>query len=115
MIQFPAGTKIWLALGRTDMRRGMDGLALQVQEVLKLYPHGGHLFVFRGRRGDLIKAIWHDGQGACLFAKRLEKGRFQWPTAQAGVHQITPAQLAMLLEALDWRAPRPTWRPEIAG
>ena len=79
MIQFPAGTKIWLALGRTDMRRGMDGLALQIQETLKLDPHSGHLFVFRGKRGDLLKAIWHDGQGACLFSKRLEKGRFQWP------------------------------------
>jgi transposase len=115
MIQFSAGTKIWLALGRTDMRRGMDGLALQVQEVLRLQPHGGHLFVFRGKRGDLIKAIWHDGQGACLFSKRLEKAKFQWPTAGDGAHQITPAQLAMLLEALDWRAPRPTYRPETVG
>lgn len=115
MIQFPAGVKIWLALGRTDMRRGMDGLALQVQEVLKLYPHGGHLFVFRSRRGDLIKAIWHDGQGMCLFSKRLEKSKFQWPTADEGAHQITPAQLAMLLEALDWRAPRPSTRPQVAG
>ncbi len=115
MIQFPAGTKIWLALGRTDMRRGMDGLALQIQETLKLDPHSGHLFVFRGKRGDLLKAIWHDGQGACLFSKRLEKGRFQWPNAAEGSHMITPAQLSILLEALDWRAPRETWRPEAAG
>lgn len=115
MIQFPAGTKIWLALGRTDMRRGMDGLALQVQETLKQDPHCGHLFVFRGKRGDLLKALWYDGQGACLFSKRLEKGRFQWPTAAEGSHMITPAQLSMLLEALDWRAPRETWRPKAAG
>ena len=115
MIQFPAGTKIWLALGRTDMRRGMDGLALQIQETLKLDPHSGHLFVFRGKRGDLLKAIWHDGQGACLFSKRLEKARFQWPNATEGSHMISPAQLSMLLEALDWRAPRESWRPEAAG
>ena len=115
MISFPAGTKIWLALGRTDMRRGMDGLALQIQETLKLDPHCGHLFVFRGKRGDLLKAVWHDGQGACLFSKRLEKGRFQWPNAAEGAHQISAAQLAMLLEALDWRAPRESWRPNAAG
>jgi transposase len=115
MTPLPPGTKIWLALGKTDMRRGMAGLALQIQETVRLDPHSGHVFVFRGKRGDLLKAIWHDGRGACLFAKRLEKGRFQWPGADNGVHQITPAQLAMLLEALDWRSPRPTWRPEAAG
>jgi transposase len=97
------------------MRKGFDGLAAVVQTALAENPFCGHVFVFRGRRGDLLKAIWHDGQGACLFAKRLEKGRFQWPSADNGVHQITPAQLAMLLEALDWRNPRPTWRPEAAG
>ena len=115
MTPLPPGTNIWLALGKTDMRRGMASLALQIQETVKLNPHSGHVFVFRGKRGDLLKAIWHDGQGACLFAKRLEKGRFQWPIADNGVHQITPAQLAMLLEALDWRSPRATWRPEAAG
>jgi transposase len=76
MIPVPSGVRVWLATGRTDMRRGMNGLALQVQEVLKRDPHGGHLFVFRGRRGDLIKVLWHDTQGTCLFAKRLERGRF---------------------------------------
>ena len=76
MITLPAGTRVWLATGHTDMRKGFDGLALQVQEVLRLDPHGGHLFVFRGRRGGLIKVLWHDGQGMCLFSKRLERGRF---------------------------------------
>ena len=114
-MSLPAGTKIWLALGRTDMRRGMDGLGLQIQETLKMDPHSGHLFVFRGKRGDLLKAIWHDGQGACLFSKRLEKGRFQWPNATEGSHQISPAQMSMMLEALDWRTPRETWRPHAAG
>jgi transposase len=77
---------MWLASGHTDMRKGFDGLALLVQETLKRNPHNGHLFVFRGRRGSLIKVLWHDGQGMCLFAKRLERGRFVWPaTARATV------------------------------
>ena len=74
MIPVPSGARVWLATGHTDMRKGFDGLALLVQETLKRDPHGGHLFVFRGRRGGLIKVLWHDGQGLCLFAKRLERG-----------------------------------------
>jgi ABC-type sugar transport system permease subunit len=85
-----------------------DGLALQVQETLKCDPHSGHLFVFRGRRGDLIKVLWHDGQGMCLFSKRLEKGKFLWPSVAEGGVAITPAQLGYLLEGIDWRAPRRT-------
>jgi len=85
MIAFPAGVRVWLATGHTDMRRGFDGLALLVQEQLKRDPHSGQLFVFRGRRGGLIKILWHDGQGMCLFAKRLERGRFIWPSASTGV------------------------------
>ena len=115
MIALPSGVRVWLATGRTDMRKGFDGLALVVQEVLRHDPHGGHLFVFRGRRGDLIKVLWHDGQGMCLFAKRLEKGRFIWPSPADGVVAITPAQLGYLLEGIDWRAPRRTWVPEAAG
>ena len=80
MIPIPAGVRVWLATGHTDMRKGFDGLALMVQETLKHDPHGGHLFVFRGRRGDLIKCLWSDGQGLCLFAKRFERGRFLWPS-----------------------------------
>ena len=79
MIPFPPGVRVWLATGHTDMRKGFPSLALQVQEVLRRDPLGGHLFCFRGRRGDLLKVIWHDGQGACLFTKRLERGRFLWP------------------------------------
>ena len=115
MIAIPGNVRVWLATGHTDMRRGFPSLARLVQESLKRDPHAGDLYVFRGRRGDLIKIIWHDGQGACLFSKRLEKGRFQWPNATEGSHMITPAQLSMLLEALDWRAPRETWRPNAAG
>ena len=115
MIPFPAGTRVWLAAGHTDMRRGMNGLALQVQEVLRRDPFGGHLFVFRGRRGTLIKVLWHDGQGMCLFAKRLERGRFVWPSPADGVVTISAAQPGYLLEGIDWRMPQRTWRPEIAG
>ena len=115
MIPVPAGVRVWLATGHTDMRRGFPGLALQVQETLKADPHGGHLFVFRGKRGDLIKVIWHDGQGACLYSKRLERGRFIWPAAKDGRVTISPAQLGYMLEGIDWRAPQKTYRPDIAG
>lgn len=115
MIPVPSNAKIWLAAGVTDMRRGFASLAAQIEATLHLDPFSGHLFVFRGRRGDLIKMIWWDGQGACLFAKRLEKGRFVWPSAKDGRVAMTPAQLAMLLEGIDWRAPQRTWRPLAAG
>jgi transposase len=115
MIAFPAGVRVWLATGHTDMRRGFDGLALLVQEQLKRDPHSGQLFVFRGRRGGLIKILWHDGQGMCLFAKRLERGRFIWPSTSDGVVAITAAQLGYLLEGIDWRMPQYTWRPQAAG
>lgn len=115
MIPVPAGMRVWLAAGHTDMRKGFDGLALLVQEKLKRDPHGGQLFVFRGKRGDLIKLIWHDGQGMCLFAKRLERGRFIWPATQGEAVTITAAQLGYLLEGIDWRAPLRTQRPELAG
>jgi transposase len=115
MIPLPSGARVWLATGHTDMRRGMPGLALLVQEVLKRDPYGGHVFAFRGRRGDLIKILWHDEQGMCLFSKRLERGRFIWPTPVEGVVTISAAQLGYLLEGIDWRAPRRTWRPERAG
>lgn len=115
MIAVPSGVRVWLATGHTDMRKGFPGLSLQVQEVLRRDPLSGHLFVFRGRRGDLIKVIWHDGQGACLFVKRLERGRFVWPSASGGVVAITSAQLGCLLEGIDWRMPRKTWRPTSVG
>ncbi len=115
MIPGPAGGRVFLAAGPTDMRKGFDGLALLVQETLKHNPHNGQLFVFRGRRGGLIKALWHDGQGMCLFAKQLERGRFIWPSPANGTVAITSAQLGYLLEGIDWRMPQHTWRPEAAG
>ncbi|WP_395679747.1 IS66 family insertion sequence element accessory protein TnpB [Inquilinus sp.] len=115
MIPVPSGIRVWLATGHTDMRKGFNGLALLVQETLRLDPYSGHLFVFRGRSGGLIKVLWHDGQGACLFSKRLERGRFLWPSAADGTVTITPAQLGYLLEGIDWRHPQRTWRPEAVG
>jgi transposase len=115
MIPMPIGARVWLATGHTDMRKGFDGLALLVQEALKRNPHNGHLFVFRGRRGSLIKVLWHDGQGMCLFAKRLERGRFIWPSQADGTIAVTPAQLGYLLEGIDWRLPQQTWRPQTTG
>jgi transposase len=115
MIPVPTQTKVWLCAGVTDMRKGFAGLSALAEKVLNQDPYSGHLFVFRGRRGDLIKIIWWDGQGACLFSKRLERGRFVWPSAKAGTWALSPAQLAMLLEGIDWRAPFRTWRPLSVG
>ena len=97
------------------MRKGFASLAAQAEQTTQQNPFSGHMFVFRGRQGDLIKIIWWDGQGACLFSKRLEKGRFVWPSAKEGKIALTPAQLAMLLEGIDWRLPQRTWRPLTAG
>ncbi len=96
MIALPPGARVWLANGVTDMRKGMPGLALLVQEGLKRDPHAGDLHVFRGRSGSLIKILWHDGVGMSLYMKRLEKGRFLWPTPKDGAVAISAAQLAYL-------------------
>jgi transposase len=105
MIPMPLGTKIWIAFGAVDMRKGVDGLAMLAQEVVKQNPYSGHMFAFRGKRADRIKILWWDGTGMCLYAKRLERGRFIWPMTQEGTATLTPAQLSMLCEGIDWRAP----------
>ncbi|MGA0533285.1 IS66 family insertion sequence element accessory protein TnpB [Hansschlegelia sp. KR7-227] len=115
MIPVPSSARVYVAAGPTDMRKGFDGLSALVQETLRKDPFRGHLFVFRGRRGDLVKVLWWDGQGFCLFAKRLNRGRFVWPLAKDGAITLTPAQLAMLLEGIDWRAPIRTDRPTAAA
>jgi transposase len=114
MIGWPAGTRIWIVAGLTDLRRGFVGLAGLVQTALADDPFSGQVFVFRGRRGDLIKLLWWDGDGLCLFAKRLERGRFIWPQADNGTVSLTPAQLSMLLEGIDWRRPARTCAPQMA-
>lgn len=115
MIALPSGARIWIAAGVTDMRKGFDGLATLVQEALAEDPFSGQMFVFRGKRGDRVKLLWWDGDGLCLLAKRLERGRFVWPQATSGSISLSPAQLSMLLEGIDWRRPERTWRPERAA
>jgi transposase len=107
----PANTQIWIVAGFTDLRRGFVGLSAMVQTALEQNPFNGHVFVFRGKRGDLIKLLWFDGDGLCLFAKRLERGRFVWPKVEQGRIALTRAQLAMLLEGIDWRRPERTAEP----
>jgi len=97
------------------MRIGFDGLATLVQQVLAEDPFSGQIFVFRGRRGDLVKLLWWDGDGLCLFAKRLERGKFIWPRATSGTVHLSAAQLSMLLEGIDWRRPERTWTPQQAA
>ena len=84
MIGLPANTRVWIVAGHTDMRKGFDGLAAVAQSALAANPFCGHVFVFRGRRGDILKVLWFDGQGLMLLAKRLERGRFVWPQATRG-------------------------------
>ena len=110
----PLPTRVFLACGVTDMRKGFDGLAVLVQQVLAQNPHSGALFAFRGKRGHLVKLLWWDGQGLVLHAKRLERGRFTWPATADGVAVLTPAQLSMLLEGVDWRHPIRSSQPTLA-
>jgi transposase len=114
MIALPAGVKVWLAAGATDMRKGFDGLAAVIQMQLSEDPFSGQLFVFRGKAGDRVKILWWSGDGLCLFSKRLERGRFVWPQATRGTVNLTGAQLSMLLEGIDWRRVERTYDPQIA-
>ncbi|EJE2441394.1 IS66 family insertion sequence element accessory protein TnpB [Salmonella enterica] len=110
MISLPAGSRIWLVAGITDMRNGFNGLASKVQSALKDAPFSGHLFIFRGRRGDMVKLLWADADGLCLFVKRLERGHFVWPVTREGKVHLTPAQLSMLLEGINWKHPQHTYQ-----
>lgn len=109
MINFPAGARIWLVAGITDMRCSFNGLAAKVQNTLR----DDLLFIFRGRRGDMTKVLWADRDGLCLFIKRLEQGRFVWSVTHDGKVHLTPAQLSMLLEGINWRHPQRTERPSL--
>ena len=117
MTLLPSGVKIHVALGVTDMRKGLDGLAMLVQGTLKQDPFSGHPFLFRGRKADLLKIVFWDGTGLCLFTKRLEQSRFFWPVTDeaTGSVMLTSAQLSMLIEGIDWRSPERRWRPSVAG
>jgi transposase len=115
MIAAPPGVRVYLACGCTDMRRGMAGLAMQVQQTLDQSPFDGAIFAFRGKRAGLIKVLWHDGIGLCLLTKRLERGHFIWPMTSTGAISLTAAQLATLLEGCEWRAQAADCRPKRAG
>lgn len=106
MIRVAAGTKVYLACRPVDMRRGFDGLSAEVSNTLQADPYSGHLFLFRGKRGDYLKVLYWDGTGLCLFAKRLEASKFVWPSVVDGVLQMSPAQLSLLIEGMDWRKAR---------
>lgn len=103
MIQVAPGTKVYLASRPVSMRYGFDGLRAKVATVLQADPFSGHLFLFRSKRADYLKILYWDGSGSCLFAKRLERGRFVWPPIVDGCLVLSPAQLALLIEAIDWR------------
>ena len=117
MTLLPAGVKVHLALGSTDMRKGIDGLAMLVQGVLRQDPFSGHLFVFRGQKVNLIKIVFWNGTDLCLFTKRLEHGVFLWPPniASGDTLSLSSAQLSQLLDGVDWRMPDQRWRPAMAG
>lgn len=116
MIALPPGVRVYLACGVTDMRKGMVGLAMLVQQGLGDDPFNGALYAFRGRRAGLIKLLWHDGVGLCLLTKRLEHGQFIWPsTTTSGRIALSPSQLAALLDGCEWRAPLPRRKPELMG
>jgi transposase len=114
MIGLPSSTRVWLVCGVTDMRKGFDGLAALIQVQLSEDPFSGQLYVFRGRHGGRVKILWWDGDGLCLYAKRLERGRFVWPRAVDGTVHLSAAQLSMLLEGIDWRRPLRTEAPQLA-
>lgn len=109
--------KIYMATRPVDFRRGLDGLAATVQEVLGLDPYVGAAFVFRAKRADRIKILVWDGTGLVLVYKRLEGSKFVWPQVRDGVMRMSPAMFAALFEGLDWRLVRPEGarRPQLAG
>lgn len=114
MIQVAPGTEVHLACRPVSLRYGFDGLAARVSQVLAADPFSGHPFSFRSKRADHLKCLYWDGTGLCLFAERLEAGGFVWPPVVDGSMVLTPAQLALLVEAVDWRrtvAPEPPRTP----
>ena len=101
----PSSVRIFVCMEPQDMRRSFDGLALAARQSLGEDPRSGAMFVFTNRRRSQLKVLWWDGDGMCLFAKRLERGHFVWPQTREGKVALSPAQLSMLLEGIDWRRP----------
>ena len=102
MIVPPTGVRVLVATKPVDFRKGMDGLAAYVQEQMQAEPFSGVVYVFRAKRADKVKLLFWDGTGVCLVIKRLEGAKFKWPAIADGVMRLSPAQLAALLEGLDW-------------
>jgi len=117
MLSLPPSVRIFLATSPVDMRRQIDGLAAMVNDILAQDPFSGHVFVFRGRRGDRVKVLVWDRNGFVLFYKRLEKGRFRFPKVTSPNRELDSTALTLLLEGLDLelaaRAPR--WHPAGSG
>ena len=109
-------TKIYLCTGYTDMRKGINGLAILAKSLLSNQFNNGTMFVFRGRSADKLKILWWDGQGFCLFYKCLDSGKFTW--LKNDIKEsigITRGQLSMLMEGIDWRNPKWSKAPEYLG
>jgi transposase len=102
MLRLPADTRIYLAATPIDMRRSFDGLCLIVAETLKLNLLDGHLFLFRGKNADRVKAMYWDRNGLAIWYKRLEKGRYKWPHPNAASMEISAHDLALLLDGIDF-------------
>ena len=103
MLTLALPTRVFLSTAPADMRKSFDGLAALVKAHLGSDPLSGDLFVFRGKRGDMMKILYWDGTGMCLFSKRLESGRFIWPPVVDENLHLTAAQLSLLMEGIDWR------------
>jgi transposase len=108
MLSFPPAVRIWLGSQAVDLRRSFDGLAEQVRQHLRHDPLSGHVYVFRNKRSDRVKLLWWDEDGYVLVYKRLEAGTFRWPVPAAGQASVTlrAAELAMLLDGVDWHDAR---------
>jgi len=104
VLRLPASVRVFLCMAPVDMRRSFDGLAAMAERVVRQDPLSGHLFVFRGRRGDRIKILSWDGDGYALWYKRLEAGVFRFPSEAAEAKEISAADLGLILEGIDLRS-----------
>lgn len=96
-----SGAKVYLALENTDMRKSINGLSIIVKSQFDLDPFSGHLFVFSNRRSTIMKILYWDRNGFCLWQKRLEKEKFHWPKATGGAMMIEERELRWLMEGLE--------------
>jgi len=108
----PINTRVYLSLGSTDMRKAINGLSIMVEDCLKLDPFSGHLFVFCNRRRNIIKILYWNRNGFCLWQKRLEKDRFKWPENEEEVFLISRKELSWLVAGLDITTAHPTLKYE---